>query len=51
MADDPNKLEEYLATVLAGSLVGQLAAARGLMYAELGPGTTCLLSTSDPADE
>ncbi len=44
VADDPNKLEEYLATVLAGSLVGQLAAERGLAYADLAPGSAQLRS-------
>lgn len=47
VADDPNKLEEYLATVLAGSLVGQLAAERGLSYSDLGPGSTKLRSLAE----
>lgn len=47
MADDPNKLEEYLATVLAGSLVGQLAAERGLQYSDLAPGSTTLRSLAN----
>ena len=47
VADDPNKLEEYLATVLAGSLVGQLAAERGLQYSDLAPGSTTLRSLAN----
>ncbi len=47
VADDPNKLEEYLATVLAGSLVGQLAAERGLSYSDLAPGSTTLRSLAN----
>lgn len=47
VSNDPNKLEEYLATVLAGSLIGQLAAERGLNYADLAPGGTTLRSLAD----
>lgn len=47
MADDPNKLEEYLATVIAGSLVGQLAAERDLQYSDLAPGSTTLRSLAN----
>lgn len=51
MADSPNKLEEYLATVLAGSLVGQLAAERGLSYSDLGPGSATLQSLASELSE
>lgn len=35
MSDDPNKLEEYLSTAVAGSLIGQLARKREIPMREL----------------
>lgn len=35
MTSDPNKLEEYLGSALAGSLVGQIAARRNITFREL----------------
>ena len=47
VADDSHRLEKYLASKIAGCLVGQLAAKRGLQYSDVAPGSKQRNSLAD----
>lgn len=49
--DDLNKLEQYLGTVLAGSIVGQIAAQRRLHFEDLRGGSSLLRALTDELTE